>query len=357
MKAGKIINKGNYGCIVTPAYNCKDYKPNLNNQVSKFLFLQPLDKSEVNFGKILKKIDPHNKHFIYVTKNCKINKKKILNEDKSCIKESNTNINNYILKKGGKDLSQIKVNVKTATKFTKQLLKSIKKLSSNNLINLDIKRQNIITDTHKKNTFIIDFGSAFVFKSFKQFHSNFFDHFDFNMIRSSHGTYIWPPEIFRLMPNYNNSNIRTQKPYDFDDKKFNISKKQVSIINKYITSQNTKIWKKYSEKVMIFSLGFALTNFYNKNITKPKNLADKLTLKKLQNIANGMHLINPYKRYTINQALKLLQGKNTKIIKSQTKSIKIPGNSPKQIKKRKKLAKKTKKTKKNIKKLIHNKCN
>lgn len=343
MKAGKKISQGSFGCVVTPAYNCKNKKNKLNNNVSKLLFRPPHDNSEIKFGKLLKKIDPTNKHFIYVNDSCNINIKKISNLDKKNCNLSNDQIPNYILKKGGLDLSEVKVNVKIAYKFTIQLLKSIKKLTSNGIINLDIKRQNIITDDKLKNTFIIDFGSDYVFQSFPQFFNNFFESFDFNFIRFKWGTYIWAPEVFRYLPYYNGTTEPRIKPFGYDDKEFGISKNQVTVINQYSSEINSKKWKTYSEKIMIYALGLALDTFYDKNVTKPTNTTDKKTLDNLKNTVYHMILVNPYDRSNINDALHKLKSKKTKIINKSPLSIKIPDkSSPKDAKKSTKKKKKSK---------------
>ena len=340
MKAGKKLSEGSFGCVVTPAYKCNT-NINVNKHVSKILKRPPPDNSEIQMGKILKKIDPKNKHFIYVDEHCTIKMNDISWEDqKKCKLDKKPTFQNYILKKGGNDLGDINIDVKTATKFTKQLLVSLKKLVNNNLINLDIKRPNVITDHNQKNAYIIDFGSDFVFKSFSSFFGNFFLHFDFNFIRFRWGTYIWAPEIFRSLQNYNGSRANI-KPYGYDDKDFGIPKQVVEFTNKYVSELTPKKWKKYSEKVMIYSLGLALTKLLNENVINTQKDAQKL--QKLRKIINGMTILNPYQRYSIGQSLRLLKNPKKQIpiiLKSPIKLKKVNKSSPPTIKNAKKNKKK-----------------
>lgn len=357
MKGGEIINQGAYGCVTTPAYNCKS-KPikNLDNYVSKLLKKKPIDSSEAKFGTLFNKIDPNNKHFIYVTNNCMIDINEISNEDKKYCKINSTTVENYILKKGGHDLSKVSVDVTTAIKFTKQILKSMKKLVSNNIIHLDIKRPNIITDIKGKNTFIIDFGSDFIFTSFSKFNT-FFDIWDFNHLRFKWGTYIWAPEIFRRIFNYNGED-KNIKDWGDDDAKFNVTKSQVLVINEYIKQLGPKNWKLFCEKVMIYSLGLALNNFYTHNINPAKSSIDKQKLLKLKNVIDRMYIIDPFQRITINEALKLLiNPRKIKPIALSPIFVKIPKKEspkpPKSKKRKTKSLKKTKSIKKKSKKKIN----
>ena len=328
-KGGKKLSEGSYGCVVTPAYNCPGKKINPNKHVSKLLKRNPPDNSEIQFGKLLKKIDPHNKHFIFVNNSCSINSQNISSSDlKDCGLDHPSNIHNYILRKGGNDLGDVKVNVKTAHKFTIQILQSIKKLVAHNIINMDIKRPNIITDPPQQNAFMIDFGSDFVFQSYSKFFSNFFINFDFNAIRDRWGTYIWAPEIFRRLPNYNSIPSHSIKLYGHDDKEFGVRKSQVMILNKYNNDLTPKKWKIFAEKVMMYSLGLALEKFYTDNVIKPSNKSDKKLLNKLKNISFGMRIINPYLRYNIKEILHILKPKTpSPIIIQQSLKTKVPNKS------------------------------
>ena len=74
LKGGKYIDKGGFGCIVSPALKCYKSDTGLKQYISKIIHnsLSPID-NELIISKILKKIDPEQKFYLTYNKHCYIN--------------------------------------------------------------------------------------------------------------------------------------------------------------------------------------------------------------------------------------------------------------------------------------------
>ena len=74
LKGGKFIDKGGFGCVVTPALACSRSDKNLNTSISKIIKhnSDSLNK-ELKLNTILNKLDPYHKFYVTVEKSCVIN--------------------------------------------------------------------------------------------------------------------------------------------------------------------------------------------------------------------------------------------------------------------------------------------
>jgi serine/threonine protein kinase len=244
---GKFIDKGGFGCVVSPALPCskKDKDKELHKLVSKIVKSPTKEiTNELKISGILKKIDFQNKYFITYNKYCNINKipenrNDIINvhyvndslskftispgqsdkDSKSCDIELSLRPINIIMSFAGYSLSTImKTNknssgiksimhnefIKNLKIYIKHLILGIIKMHNNRIVHRDIKQKNIMLEYNKKTKKMtvkyIDFGlSDFLSSEYCSQYSNI----------SIKGTpYYLPPEniIIYYMNKYKNQN-------------------------------------------------------------------------------------------------------------------------------------------------------
>ena len=245
LKGGRYIDKGGFGCVITPAIPCSKNDKNLDENVSKII-KDPNDdiKNEIIISNILKKIDKDQNYFITFNTYCYLNqipedrtdiidvnykdddmsrfsvkntiKKKTLDK-KYCDVDLTLKPVNIIMPYAGYSLSSIvKANRKNQgllpkmnqmfvdglKKYFKHLLIGLKKMHENRLVNRDIKEKNITVALDSKTNTLkmryIDFGLTQLLTS--EFEN------DLENI-SSDGTYFYiAPEIFvsRTIIKYSN---------------------------------------------------------------------------------------------------------------------------------------------------------
>lgn len=188
LKGGKFIDKGGFGCVVTPALPCtiNDKNLNLDKYVSKIVRDPENDdvNNETKISNILQKIDPLQKYFITFENKCFINYIPNDRNDLISVKYKDSDLTSYdtigdskgkdkhvcdidislkpmnlIMKHGGISLSSImKADIKgnsTLAKmhgmflfnlkyYFKHLIIGIIKMHENNIANRDIKQKNIL---------------------------------------------------------------------------------------------------------------------------------------------------------------------------------------------------------------------
>jgi serine/threonine protein kinase len=110
LRGGKFIDKGGFGCVITPALPCTSSDKNLDKSVSKIIKHQSnsLNK-ELKISNMLKKLDPLHKFYITIDKYCFINEIPEYRTDLTNVKykdedlsKYNINSNNLIDKYGKK---------------------------------------------------------------------------------------------------------------------------------------------------------------------------------------------------------------------------------------------------------------
>ena len=68
MKGGRYIDKGAFGCVVSPALPCPKSDENINNSVSKILKTYTKETTnEIIISNVLSNIDPEQAFFVYIT--------------------------------------------------------------------------------------------------------------------------------------------------------------------------------------------------------------------------------------------------------------------------------------------------
>ena len=200
---GKFIDKGGFGCVVSPALKCSSSDKKTDKMVSKIVTNTDEDfYNELKISQILKKIDPMKKYYLTFEKYCYINnipadrddllsvhyldedfsKFEVIGEQankdkKTCNIELALKPVNLIMEYGGYSLSNIiKMSCKqqgTKAKmhqmfidnlrtYLKHLILGLIKMHFNRIVNRDIKPHNILMNWNKSSGDVqiryIDFG-------------------------------------------------------------------------------------------------------------------------------------------------------------------------------------------------------
>ena len=186
LKGGVFLDKGGFGCVITPAIKCSHSKKiNLNKSVSKILRTEDEDTiNEISISKILNQIDPDDTYFISIKDSCVLTdipkerndiigvnyldkKKRKYNttekpnlDKKHCDLDLDVNPINLIMSFGGLSLNKLmkykrkdNTNIKSMIhqlfvtnikQFFKHLLIGLEKLHRNRIVHKDIKQKNIM---------------------------------------------------------------------------------------------------------------------------------------------------------------------------------------------------------------------
>ena len=187
---GKILGKGRDGCVVDPPLMCSSSMNKLN-KISKLINVSDVSAeqyqdyvNEYESGKIFRKHDPDNKHFLPGIDMCEIseNEKRVSKSMKKDIKKcgykkkgKETYMLNIIMKKG-KDFPDIteKLSGRNFLKSLAYILHGAKQcIYDMNILLLDIKGPNLLysQDDGSDDTYpvFIDFSDDFVIKNKSQF--------------------------------------------------------------------------------------------------------------------------------------------------------------------------------------------
>jgi len=180
----KLIGKGSYGCVISPAFNCENNKI-IDKTVAKLFSNKDHYDDELEKYRIVEGIDKLNKFTIKMVSNCDIDPILIEKEvDKiyKCEKiKDKFKIYQIIYEYGGIDLRELfrHYNVTNIIKILIgfiEILKGIKLLLKENYIHCDIKLDNILFDGEKLS--LIDFGllektsNIFQFRNLLTFKNN-----------------------------------------------------------------------------------------------------------------------------------------------------------------------------------------
>jgi len=174
-KGGKYLGEGTYGCVFgDPPLKCKgDNERSTNDIVSKVMERKNA-KKELIESDLWKKIDPEQDFSISAIKICSFDKKyNSKNEPEKCLSKFKPMNRKKILNKkrdtlifykfGGLDLIKLKPhakNYKAIFTAIHPLLKGLEKAHDNNIVHLDIKRDNIVSKIENNKIVLrfIDFG-------------------------------------------------------------------------------------------------------------------------------------------------------------------------------------------------------
>jgi len=182
-KGGKYLGEGTFGCVFgPPPLKCKgDAERSTNDIVSKVMERRNA-KKELIESELWKKIDPNQEFSITAIKMCGFDKKyNSKNEPEKCLLHyRNKAIRKKILTKrrdtlifykfGGTDLMKLKPhakNYKSLFMAVLPLLKGLEKAHDNNIVHLDIKRDNIVSNIENNKIVLrfIDFGLSLNIKA------------------------------------------------------------------------------------------------------------------------------------------------------------------------------------------------
>ena len=98
LKGGKYIDKGGFGCVITPALQCSKTDINLDKSVSKIIKQQTDTLSkELKISNMLKKLDPSNKFYITIDNYCFINEIPLHRTDISNVKYKDESLSDFSL--------------------------------------------------------------------------------------------------------------------------------------------------------------------------------------------------------------------------------------------------------------------
>jgi len=170
MKYPKVIGEGSYGCIHRPSLTCKNKKISYREKVSKLLLNRYAIKEMKQYLRIAK-ADKSSHYYLGIPVECKImNSKPNIRAINKCEKGENiaNNIDDYsilVMPDGGVDIEIFAMKLKTQNKnmniFWKEFLRMLEGCQlflKHNIINHDIKPQNILYDESKNKMSFIDFG-------------------------------------------------------------------------------------------------------------------------------------------------------------------------------------------------------
>ena len=172
-KSFRLIGQGTYGCAIHPGFNCTTKRFGSNEYISKLQIEDETTKSEIEMGKIIKKIPNHQFYFAPILEQCQVNASLIdghqLEQCQVVAKSNKKNIvSNKIRYIGSETFGKYFYEVldkKSPSIYLQKileshiyLLKSIQILNSNGLLHLDIKENNVIYDNVNDVFILIDFG-------------------------------------------------------------------------------------------------------------------------------------------------------------------------------------------------------
>jgi len=187
LKGGRYVDKGSFGCIITPALPCSKTDTNLQSSISKIVHDTDNDSvsNELEISNILRKLDPEQQFYITIDKYCYIHKipqdrkdlisvrfkdddlteynsvDKTGKDKNTCDIDLDMNPINLIMPYAGISLKNImktdmrkehksiratmhKIFINNFRTYFKHLLIGLLKMHNNRIVNRDIKEQNIM---------------------------------------------------------------------------------------------------------------------------------------------------------------------------------------------------------------------
>jgi len=145
LRGGKFLDKGGFGCVITPALPCTSSDINLDKSVSKIIKHQSTEiNKELKISNMLKKLDPGQQFFITIDKYCFINKIPNNRTDLTNVKYKDEELSKYSIVDNDNVNANNNDDYKNANK-KKDKTKKKKKLDKTFCdIDLDLKPINLI---------------------------------------------------------------------------------------------------------------------------------------------------------------------------------------------------------------------
>lgn len=364
---GKKIGRGAYSCVIKPALSCPtSTKKSLTGKISKILRKDAFKKTNKKLNTLLSKIDKNKDYLIYYDKYCKADISKLKTrkyrdikvikdyndneneliselitfEDTNCIIKPDHKYINIIESYGGSTIHDIYIHdkkIKKPYEVVLQLLQGLKLMHDNNIVHRDIKIDNIVIDD-KNIARYIDFNVSKITKDIPDKYISLVGNFKYNIsldyiiLYYLHLLITYKGYKFnnKLVKTINNICYKKYKSYvqtlsglkiSFTDLLTNTTmvsddmsdifingyneNKFVALIRfMYKIYKNSSFSKYYKEEYLykndIYGLGilFKIIIFKNGLDIKANEQARKLNI-----LANNMIVINPKKRFNINNCL------------------------------------------------------
>jgi serine/threonine protein kinase len=365
LKGGRYLGSGAFGCVITPAIQCsrKTTKHQLHQQkkfsiarddVSKVISRTDDDKrdsieTEIAVSRRLKNIDPHEKYFIYIKEHCKIHdvpkdrsnlaSVRFLDEDSQDVQmldKKKLDINSKVhsafsLKSKSHYIDEIhmaQLFYKNFKHHARYLLEGIYKLHQNNIVQRDIKIENIMIDwidTAHSGVIVrfIDFGlSEILSPQYGSSKSNIHSvgtpeliPIDIMIASELKKYYNYGKEYIlgKIMRELERSVKKTFTELHLDINIIKPTTRELvdrlyksftdgSILIKYFGSGNNK-FNGYVHKADIYSLGITFYEILYKYCRGNSSCAELKKNPKLAHLLKNMIELDPDKRYNIIQCL------------------------------------------------------
>ena len=295
LKGGKFIDKGGFGCVVSPALSCSGSDINLDKSVSKIIKKQSQALSkELKISNILKKIDPGHKFYITIDNYCFIDKIPNNRTDLTNVKYKNDDLSDYTInsveqldiygkkKKIDKTFCDIDLDLKPVN-----LIMPYAGISLSSIMKTNRKTNNIRAKMHQM--FIDDLRI-------------YFKHLVIGLIKM-HTNRIANKDIKQrnIMLNWQYSNLKDKNAKNNKNGKKDINKDIMAIryidfgLSEFLTSEFCKDISNISLKGTPFYISPEL--FICSFIIKYKDQSENVQLKKIneyinKNVSKALHIIN-----------------------------------------------------------------
>jgi len=206
-KGGKYLGEGTYGCVFgDPPLKCKGDKERSKNDVITKVMLTNNATKELSESELWKQIDPKQEFSISAIKMCDFDKEynSKINQPEKCLARVNADERAFLKKErdkllfykfGGADLIKLKPHAKNYKQLFMAilpLLKGLKLAHENNIVHLDIKRDNIVSkiENNKLVLRFIDFGLSLNLNTLDS-DMPYYDVYSENSVFYQ----FWPPEL------------------------------------------------------------------------------------------------------------------------------------------------------------------
>lgn len=283
----KPIGEGTYGSVYRPPLKCINKRINDKYQNKNYVMKISTEssiKDEVEIAKILRKIDPDSKYFIYLLHN-----KVILDVNISDINSGfvynnpNKKYYGYYMKYGGISLDEYyhlhknEISITLVWKWLNKLLESILLLQKYKILHLDIKTSNIVIDEND-DIRLIDFGLSNIMTDDTETNLGL-------LIEQQYS--IYPPFFNVLHCNY----LQMKEMYE----EINPSKLIIKKLRKSYKEDN-EVYIDVSlmpnlHKMDIFSIGSIFMIYFYKRLKLQFNITNQFLTYHLNNLTTKM--INP----------------------------------------------------------------
>lgn len=162
-KPNHFLAAGVYGCVFYPGYTCKGTVTKKKNFVSKLTILNEVSQTEIDIGKILKKVPHYEDDFILVERHCPIQYNALSKMKQGCdmIKKNKQFVLLYSRYVESKELyDYLKENTLLIRMFRcfYKLCEKVSTLIENRIVHHDLHLANILYEKETANLYIIDFG-------------------------------------------------------------------------------------------------------------------------------------------------------------------------------------------------------